>query len=76
MSKYREEIKAWGPLGRPPDIVIRCGKGRIWDKGVELSKDARMVHGTLSEKKRKSDEISKKKKEIIELAQWQMKAKQ
>lgn len=76
MSKYREEIKAWGPLGRPPDIVIRCGKGRIWDKWVELSKDARMVHGTLSEKKRKSDEISKRKKEIIELAQWQMKAKQ
>ena len=72
----RRDIEAWGPLGKPPDVVIRCGRGRVWSKWIALSKEAKMVHGTLSEKKKKSDEISQRKQEIIKMAEGEMKGKQ
>ncbi len=72
----RRDIEAWGPLGKPPDVVIRCGRGRVWSKWIALSKEARTVRGSLSEKKKKSDEISQRKQEIIKMAEGEMKGKQ
>ena len=69
----RRDIEAWGPLGKPPQAVLMCGKGSyVWKKWLQLSKDAKWITGTFSEKQRKMENISERKRELIKIAERQM----
>ncbi len=69
----RRNIEAWGPLGKPPEAVLRCGRGsHVWKKWLELSKDARWITGTVSEKRRKQEEVSERKRQLIKMAERMM----
>ena len=69
----RRTIEAWGPLGKPPEAVLRCGRGSyVWKKWLELSKDAKWITGTVAEKKRKQEEVSERKRQLIKIAERQM----
>tara|TARA_B000000609_G_C24153262_1_gene338739 strand:+ start:398 stop:631 length:234 start_codon:yes stop_codon:yes gene_type:complete len=69
----RRNIEAWGPLGKPPEAVLRCGRGsHVWKKWLELSKDARWITGTVSEKRHKQEEVSERKRQLIKMAERMM----
>lgn len=70
---WRRNIEAWGPLGKPPEAVLRCGRGsHVWKKWLELSKDARWITGTVSEKRRKQEDVSERKRQLIKMAERMM----